>query len=85
MPDFRLRDPDGGEHVTGDASERARLLGQGYTDIDDTDRDAGELAAPDDTTTDQNTATAGRDTTAATKRASSTKPANQTTPTDAGK
>jgi hypothetical protein len=64
MPDFRLRDPDGNEHVTGDGSERARLLGQGYTDTDD-DRDdsgaGGVLAAPD---TDRDTAASSKPVTA---------------------
>lgn len=36
MPDdYTLRDPDGNEHVVGNASDRARLLALGYTDITD--------------------------------------------------
>ena len=50
MPDFRLRDPDGNEYVTGDASERARLLGQGYTDVDDSDDGGDEATTPDTAT-----------------------------------
>jgi hypothetical protein len=36
MPDFTLRHPDtGDEYVVGNASDRARLLSQGYTDVTD--------------------------------------------------
>lgn len=36
MPDFTLRHPDtGDEYVVGNASDRARLMSQGYKDITD--------------------------------------------------
>jgi hypothetical protein len=34
MPDYTLIAPDGTEHVTGDGSDRARLLGLGYRDTE---------------------------------------------------
>jgi len=33
MTNFVLRGTDGTDYVTSDGSERARLLGQGYTEI----------------------------------------------------
>lgn len=33
MPDYTLTAPDGTEYVTGDGSERARLLGRGYREV----------------------------------------------------
>lgn len=49
MPDFTLRHPDtGDESVVGNASDRARLLSQGYHDVtDEPDEPAATPAAVD--------------------------------------
>lgn len=43
MPDYTLTAPDGSVHVTGDGSDRARLLGRGYRDVTKQD---GQKAEP---------------------------------------
>jgi hypothetical protein len=52
MPDFTLRHPDSGEeYVIGNASDRARLLSQGYHDVTDESAPTGQPAPSDQDTT----------------------------------
>jgi hypothetical protein len=71
VPDFTLRDPNGEIHVVGNASDRARLLAQGYEDI--TSESTEDVPATD---------SAAADTASTPEAASEPKPAR---PTPTGK